>query len=136
MIRRPPRSPLFPYPTLFRSSNTTGCAVNGNAGLRYYKDFDAGTATSYSVLRSDLWIRALANVRVRSKADGTQSDWSSGVPIITSSPPNVRVEWNGRVARVWWDALPVPMLTGYRVTILADDGAIITQLGSPVDTWR
>src|SRR2546430_10344142 len=33
MIRRPPRSTLFPYTTLFRSSNRTGFNFTGGAGL-------------------------------------------------------------------------------------------------------
>src|SRR2546422_9983774 len=32
MIRRPPRSTLFPYTTLFRSDGDIGCIING-AGL-------------------------------------------------------------------------------------------------------
>src|SRR5258708_12942381 len=31
MIRRPPRSTLFPYTTLFRSMNSTGIPGNGNS---------------------------------------------------------------------------------------------------------
>src|SRR2546426_3700309 len=30
MIRRPPRSTLFPYTTLFRSKTCTGCAIQVN----------------------------------------------------------------------------------------------------------
>src|SRR5258708_31822178 len=36
MIRRPPRSTLFPYTTLFRSNNNDFITVaEGNAGLRF-----------------------------------------------------------------------------------------------------
>src|SRR2546426_2464556 len=39
MIRRPPRSTLFPYTTLFRSSNRSGilagASLAAHAGLRY-----------------------------------------------------------------------------------------------------
>src|SRR2546427_3424504 len=35
MIRRPPRSTLFPYTTLFRSSNTKRSACPGRAPRRY-----------------------------------------------------------------------------------------------------
>src|SRR5256885_9713439 len=34
MIRRPPRSTLFPYTTLFRSCQTPGVAVDAGAGAR------------------------------------------------------------------------------------------------------
>src|SRR5256885_10640781 len=34
MIRRPPRSTLFPYTTLFRSAHDTGCLAGFVAGLR------------------------------------------------------------------------------------------------------
>src|SRR2546427_2908821 len=34
MIRRPPRSTLFPYTTLFRSDSLTGAACRGTGGLR------------------------------------------------------------------------------------------------------
>src|SRR5260370_16158783 len=44
MIRRPPRSTLFPYTTLFRSTNTSGAAV-GIAGIAMSGDpsFAQGT---------------------------------------------------------------------------------------------
>src|SRR3712207_8496130 len=35
MIRRPPRSPLFPYPTLFRSAHLTGLEKRRNSPLGY-----------------------------------------------------------------------------------------------------
>src|SRR5690554_7599302 len=35
MIRRPPRSTLFPYTTLFRSERTADCVVGG---FRWYKN--------------------------------------------------------------------------------------------------
>src|SRR2546421_8944356 len=35
MIRRPPRSTLFPYTTLFRSAARTVCSKRNRAGRRY-----------------------------------------------------------------------------------------------------
>src|SRR5689334_24042875 len=35
MIRRPPRSTLFPYTTLFRSRGHRGCPRSGSRGDRY-----------------------------------------------------------------------------------------------------
>src|SRR2546425_6668951 len=43
MIRRPPRSTLFPYTTLFRSENG-GTVASVADGITY--DIDAGTVTS------------------------------------------------------------------------------------------
>src|SRR2546430_10987413 len=42
MIRRPPRSTLFPYTTLFRSYGCGGCGVDGGGGVRV--EGDAGSA--------------------------------------------------------------------------------------------
>src|SRR5437667_9108054 len=47
MIRRPPRSTLFPYTTLFRSQRTADCVV---AGFRWYKN---GKGTLVGSLRSE-----------------------------------------------------------------------------------
>src|SRR2546430_13666702 len=38
MIRRPPRSTLFPYTTLFRSHDEEGEAVVGGAGIEHGRD--------------------------------------------------------------------------------------------------
>src|SRR2546429_2599532 len=39
MIRRPPRSTLFPYTTLFRSQQTIRHEYDGNPGKRWKKSF-------------------------------------------------------------------------------------------------
>src|SRR2546430_14612902 len=64
MIRRPPRSTLFPYTTLFRSQNQT-FAAGTIAGLAYSTDyFVMWTGTSYQAYTSfnsvlpDNWVFA------------------------------------------------------------------------------
>src|SRR5690348_18000545 len=37
MIRRPPRSTLFPYTTLFRSPRSQDSSINGNGLVKAYK---------------------------------------------------------------------------------------------------
>src|SRR5437588_7531594 len=49
MFPRPPRSTLFPYTTLFRSSSASGAAV----GSIYHR------FPSRAVLAAELWIRAV-----------------------------------------------------------------------------
>src|SRR3989441_2360673 len=43
MIRRPPRSTLFPYTTLFRSLRAKTVVWNGPMGVFEHPPFDAGT---------------------------------------------------------------------------------------------
>src|SRR3712207_9012915 len=52
MIRRPPRSTLFPYTTLFRSGGGAGDATSGTIynGALYAYDVDYGTADNTTVL--------------------------------------------------------------------------------------
>src|SRR2546430_13496065 len=47
MIRRPPRSTLFPYTTLFRSNNVT----LGAGGWAYYDTIGGGQAASHGAPR-------------------------------------------------------------------------------------
>src|ERR1043165_2608150 len=42
MIRRPPRSTLFPYPTLFRSLATLYVGMLGGSLVRLHNDFPEG----------------------------------------------------------------------------------------------
>src|SRR3712207_7466341 len=55
MIRRPPRSPLFPYPTLFRSF-----AVSTTAARRALPEKVPHKDASFNVGRSGLLLGALA----------------------------------------------------------------------------
>src|SRR2546422_5297925 len=52
MIRRPPRSTLFPYTTLFRSAATGAAQANPGAG-RFFRTVDPGSAlrgaTGYAI---------------------------------------------------------------------------------------
>src|SRR3712207_9578356 len=57
MIRRPPRSTLFPYTTLFRSAGTSSRSsklVHG--GLRYLQNFDLGLVRE-ALLERQLMVR-------------------------------------------------------------------------------
>src|SRR5258705_4955352 len=45
MIRRPPRSTLFPYTTLFRSATVTGNGVFAPAGTLTYTFYSVGDCT-------------------------------------------------------------------------------------------
>src|SRR2546428_7357898 len=47
MIRRPPRSTLFPYTTLFRSIVTTGSVRRGAIGVTFRNDKNAALLRSF-----------------------------------------------------------------------------------------
>src|SRR5258707_3295820 len=51
MIRRPPRSTLFPYTTLFRSEGT----VSGPTGKRAMAKFMVDSGAKYTVLPVETW---------------------------------------------------------------------------------
>src|SRR2546422_7499346 len=53
MIRRPPRSTLFPYTTLFRSSPALGAACLGAGGVRRAGSRGAGSRHGVGGLRSE-----------------------------------------------------------------------------------
>src|SRR5688572_33208191 len=44
MIRPPPRSTLFPYTTLFRSSNVVGCSIGRSPGFALFRIFSTKCA--------------------------------------------------------------------------------------------
>src|SRR5256885_14345712 len=52
MIRRPPRSTLFPYTTLFRSAFVAGNASASNSGLRVVSDNAAANGTATDVVEA------------------------------------------------------------------------------------
>ena len=54
MIRRPPRSTLFPYTTLFRSTGAHGVQIVAAAGTDYYCDTPIATATLYIINSKDI----------------------------------------------------------------------------------
>src|SRR5260221_8082993 len=67
MIRRPPRSTLFPYTTLFRSVHVGGEAMPG-AGLQAWRDAGLGRSeehTSELQSHSDLVCRLLLEKKKR-----------------------------------------------------------------------
>src|SRR3712207_7983194 len=53
MIRRPPRSTLFPYTTLFRSGGPSGCTFEGTDG-RIYVDRGRIESTPANILQEPL----------------------------------------------------------------------------------
>src|SRR6478672_13452751 len=59
MIRRPPRSTLFPYTTLFRSSTPCGCQAAGSCHPRASRRRRSEEHTSELQSRSDLVCRLL-----------------------------------------------------------------------------
>src|SRR5690348_18211247 len=68
MIRRPPRSTLFPYTTLFRSIGTAGITFDLSLdGGRTTKRIRLGTATSYTVPYLGITINFGAGTLVRSE---------------------------------------------------------------------
>src|SRR5690349_22133462 len=46
MIRRPPRSTLFPYTTLFRSRKQFGASFDGSLAYTYIRAYDVQSLTS------------------------------------------------------------------------------------------
>src|SRR3712207_8358528 len=78
MIRRPPRSPLFPYTTLFRSplhaalgDGVLHAEQLGEPRLQHCVSFVAGTAGA------GLWRRPRAVTRLRARAVGEREDRKS-----------------------------------------------------------
>src|SRR2546430_14166281 len=71
MIRRPPRSTLFPYTTLFRSAEFVKIVVRGTLA--------SGTTFSHLSVRAGSSESLPANVRAvagAAKATGTGADWT------------------------------------------------------------
>src|SRR2546429_2641178 len=68
MIRRPPRSTLFPYTTLFRSLIDTTLPICGNASQRPHgmisNDGDKNLADSTEFIVSRVWADESGNNRV------------------------------------------------------------------------
>src|SRR5437868_13172129 len=53
MLRRPPRSTLFPYTTLFRSRKTTARAISSGSAQRRIGTRPAASAHCFSTSRSE-----------------------------------------------------------------------------------
>src|SRR3712207_8030501 len=68
MIRRPPRSTLFPYTTLFRSTTFEHNNVADNVDLAALIDQPVGDGRSYATLRTD---------NARSGRDGRSEEHTS-----------------------------------------------------------
>src|SRR2546421_1743400 len=81
MIRRPPRSTLFPYTTLFRSSAVAAMMRSGMSGTMLRGIFSRASATKPSTRseehtselqsRSDLVCRLLLEKKKKNKLTGT-----------------------------------------------------------------
>src|SRR5260221_7771925 len=72
MIRRPPRSTLFPYTTLFRSDRATGCVgeekVHADSLQRGYAELVSDVHETFHVVPSDRALYAARKVNtVRSE---------------------------------------------------------------------
>src|SRR5256886_6176446 len=77
MIRRPPRSPLFPYTTLFRSAVVTACATGGNAIGDAMRIIQRGEATAMLAGRTEAAITPLSvagfcSIKARSEEHTSQ----------------------------------------------------------------
>src|SRR5690554_7450048 len=64
MIRRPPRSTLFPYTTLFRSALTAGLRQLGHVDLRVVRERVDGLRPDEAWMierapRSEIWLREI-----------------------------------------------------------------------------
>src|SRR2546428_6539982 len=85
MIRRPPRSTLFPYTTLFRSSHARGGGDRGaRAGVHVRereRQLRSEEHTSELQSRSDLVCRLLLEKKKDSNHSPAQTSLSSGVSI-------------------------------------------------------
>src|SRR3712207_1040246 len=104
MIRRPPRSTLFPYTTLFRSENMESSLRNGTSGETIYSPRPSSAARS-SISGDDSASRRhtttgepdsrtlLRNAPSRSSLDVTATSSFSSQPCVGSSTPR---PWTGR----------------------------------------
>src|SRR2546430_16818326 len=79
MIRRPPRSTLFPYTTLFRSRERREGAVPPGAGVVYYGNGRGGKAGRWST-------EAGRDGSARGPASGMESDVPRSVAYSTRLP--------------------------------------------------
>src|SRR3712207_8767236 len=67
MIRRPPRSTLFPYTTLFRSPSLLPCTPHGIIQLLMRNDVEISGREAVVVGRSNLVGKPLAQLLLREK---------------------------------------------------------------------
>src|SRR5260370_21977687 len=68
MIRRPPRSTLFPYTTLFRSQNAKRTRWPRSAGVNVTR------VSEFSDWADPLWLRAREQYRMAAVRDSAQSE--------------------------------------------------------------
>src|SRR2546422_6066879 len=54
MIRRPPRSTLFPYTTLFRSTKGKQVYIEGSIRSRQWEDQSGNKRTSYEIVAREM----------------------------------------------------------------------------------
>ena len=68
MIRRPPRSTLFPYTTLFRSAYTVGAAIAIKKGCKRAADAAAAIGEGLQIGRAHVWTPVTLESRMPSSA--------------------------------------------------------------------
>src|SRR2546426_11917631 len=83
MIRRPPRSTLFPYTTLFRSLSTVEWIPLSERGSRRHSSLTQFIAPSEFCLRQtlhrkELIYRIIASACFTLRSRGTRIEWNSG----------------------------------------------------------
>src|SRR3712207_9429050 len=89
MIRRPPRSTLFPYTTLFRSTTEDGVDI-------FYKDWGSGQPVVFShgwPLTSDAWdpqLKLVADAGFRAIAHDRRGGGRSSQPWEGNDPDHLR----------------------------------------------
>src|SRR5260221_1823654 len=102
MIRRPPRSTLFPYPTLFRSQAEDGIRDHCVTGVQTYAVFCFRSEEHTSELQShrDLVCRLLLEKNTRATASCTLAGGPS-VPAASSSASSTRTRSRFHAGALW-----------------------------------
>src|SRR2546429_6590891 len=86
MIRRPPRSPLFPYTTLFRSQQTAIDACDPTRAL--FHNAGAGTSNKPSAANPSLLLPAFVSVLTSSAGAGAMNSYGSPAGPLTGIRPS------------------------------------------------
>src|SRR5262249_56185769 len=61
--------------------------------------------------------------------DDVSGPVSAAAPAVTQYPPNVKVEYDGRTARVTWEPITSPVIIGYLTTLLGVPDTKVTTIG-------
>src|SRR5258707_2279490 len=83
MIRRPPRSTLFPYTTLFRSPYDGEAHYNLGLGLRYLDRDDEAYDSFYKATWNQAW--AAASYHALAEIDCARKNWAAAVEHLARS---------------------------------------------------